>query len=293
MRRRFRISAPVAWLLAGSSFLAAAGCVPQNQYDDLLTAYRAQEQSLLSCQSDLESLRANEGALRSQLSRAAEDLRALESFRDGQGGDLERLRQDYQALLRRLEALNISPLPEALNRELARLASMYGDLVTFDPKRGMLRFNADFTFDLGEATLRSNAAQLIRQLAPILNSPEASSFEIIVLGHTDNVPIGRPETRAKHPTNVHLSAHRAISVRDALVRDGILPGRVQVAGFGEFRPLVPNGPRGAAENRRVEVFLVPASGSFDAPPSGPSAGGRAASAPAPARPRPVDDEPVK
>lgn len=293
MRRCFRLPT----LLASSALaLAALGaCVPQTQYDDLLTAYRAQEQGLLACQADLEGLRANEGAMRSQLSRAAEDLRALEGFRDGQGGDLERLREDYQALLRRLESLNISPLPEALNRELAMFASRHGDLVTFDPKRGMLRFNTDFTFDLGEATLKANAAQLIRQLAPILNSPEASSFEIKVLGHTDNVPITRAQTLAKHPTNVFLSAHRAIAVRDAMVRDGILPGRIQVAGFGEFRPAVANGARGAAENRRVEVYLLPASGSFN---ESASAGGGArqpaAVAPAPARPaRPVDDEPVK
>ncbi|NCF41171.1 MAG: OmpA family protein, partial [Planctomycetia bacterium] len=63
--------------------------------------------------------------------------------------------------------------------------------------------------------------------------------------------------RAKHPTNMHLSTHRAISVRDALVKDGIAANRVQVAGYGEFRPVAENGKRGSATNRRVEIFLTP------------------------------------
>jgi len=280
--------------LAGAllPLLLLSACVQQKQYDDLMTAYRSQEQSLLACQSELDSARSNESALRGQLTRASEELTALERFRDSQGGDLERLRQDYLALLKRLEDLRISPLPESLNAALRALAERHPEILSFDEKRGLLRFNADFTFDLGDATLKSSAAALIRQLAGILNSPDAAPFEIKVLGHTDNVPIGRPETRAKHPTNVHLSAHRAISVRDALIRDGITAGRIEVAGFGEFRPLVPNGPRGAAENRRVEVFLTPATGDFNAPASAIRSGGSAAPAAGGQRPpaRPPEEQ---
>lgn len=280
------------WLIgAVLPVLLLSACVPQKQYDDLMTAYRSQEQSLLACQAELDSARSNESALRGQLTRASEELSALERFRDSQGGDLERLRQDYLALLKRLEDLRISPLPESLNAALRALAERHPEILTFDEKRGLLRFNADFTFDLGDATLKSGAAALIRQLASILNSPDAAPFEIKVLGHTDNVPIGRPETRAKHPTNVHLSAHRAISVRDALIRDGITAGRIEVAGFGEFRPLVPNGPRGAAENRRVEVFLTPATGDFNSPAAAIRGGGAdPARAPAAAPSRPPEEQ---
>ena len=31
---------------------------------------------------------------------------------------------------------------------------------------------------------------------------------------------------------------------------------MSVAGYGEFRPVEPNGPRGSEANRRVEIFLV-------------------------------------
>lgn len=282
----------VLGLIASSATLI--GCVPQKQYDDVVTAYRSAEQQLLACQAELESSRANENALRNQLARAAEDLRSLEGFRDGQRGDIDKLLADYQALLAQLDQLKIGPLPDNLTAMLIDLANRHPELLTFDPKRGMLRFNSDFTFDLGEATLKSNAQQLIRQLAQILNSVEAAPFEVKVVGHTDTVPIRKASTAAKHPTNLHLSAHRAISVRDAMVGSGVVPGRVQIAGWGEFRPIGSSSNRGAAENRRVEIFLTPATGNFDAPASSASSsGGNTVNTPRRAPVTPVDDEPVK
>lgn len=272
------------------------GCVQQKQYDDLLTSYRAQEQQLLALQSELESARANETSLRTQLATTIEDLRALERMRSGQSKDLDELLADYEALRRRLDQLQLGPLPRDLESALTDLAAQFPNEISFDAKRGMLRFAADFTFDLGEATLKPNAAALIPKLAAILNSANASGFEVKVVGHTDNVPISKPSTRAKHPTNVHLSAHRAIAVRDALVSANVAPPRIEVAGAGEFRPVVANGPRGAAENRRVEVFLTPMTFSMtevDTLVVPSSAAPAPAPAPTPAPRRPVNDEPMK
>jgi chemotaxis protein MotB len=138
------------------------------------------------------------------------------------------------------------------------LAAQYPNLLTFDPERGMLRFASDFTFALGSADLSASAQTSLAQLATILNTGTAANFEVRIVGHTDNVPISNPSTRAKHPTNWHLSAHRSISVGSALISDGIAPTRVQVAGCGEYRPIVSNPAKGgAAANRRVEIFLVP------------------------------------
>jgi len=41
---------------------------------------------------------------------------------------------------------------------------------------------------------------------------------------------------ALRPTNMYLLAHRAISVRDALVSDGVAANRMQVVGYGEISP---------------------------------------------------------
>ena len=45
-------------------------------------------------------------------------------------------------------------------------------------------------------------------------------FDLVVAGHTDDVPIKKAATKAKHPTNWHLSVHRAISVANVKVTSG-------------------------------------------------------------------------
>jgi len=259
-------------LLSSISLAVLAGCVPQNQYDDLMSAYRSKEQQLLQLQNDYTTSRANEDMLRKQLAEAAADLAAAKNMVGGDRGALEELEKRYQSLLAQLGSMN--PLPESVNVVLEELARNNPDIFEFDARLGMLRFKSDVTFDLGSAKLTSKAEGVLKQFASILNNGEARNLEVRVVGHTDNVAIKRAQTIAAHPTNVHLSAHRSISVRDALVSDGVGANRFMVAGYGEFRPIAENGARGNAENRRVEVFLTPmpsgasmASGSGESSPS--------------------------
>ena len=265
---------------------ALSACVPQQKYDDLLTAYRGQEQQLLALQSDLSTSRANEERLRAQL---AEAKAGLEDMMNRTGGaDFESWKAKYAEWLKQIADANLGPLPAELNKALAELAAQYPDVLTFDQRSGMLRFSSDFTFASGSAALNANAQGLVKKLAGILNTPIAQPFEVKVVGHTDSQPIRR--VASQHPTNMHLSAHRAISVRDALVGDGVAANRMQVAGYGEFRPIVPNGPNGAAANRRVEIFLSPLTVPL-APTGNPMGGGEPkAAAPAAAA---DDGEPTK
>jgi chemotaxis protein MotB len=253
--------------IAGSVLLGVlGGCVPQSQYDDLMTGYRSKEQQVLTLQGDLDSARANEEALRMQLAQAADDLRMARDMALQSDGNIDEMRQKYDAMLARLKTLETPILGPEVTAELTALANQYPDVFEFDAKRGMLRFKSDVTFDSGSDQLSSKAQDVLKKIASILNSGEASNLEVKVVGHTDNQPI--KSVASKHPTNVHLSAHRAISVREALVHDGIMADRFQVAGYGEFRPVVANGPKGARENRRVEVFLAP--GTWDRTASLPS-----------------------
>jgi len=287
--RTFRLSSPRALALATLALGALSACVPQEKYNDLELAYRSQQQQLLRTQGDLDTCRANESRLRSQLAQAAGDLASLDALRKGQNVDVDKLLADYEELLKKVGNMNGGPLPDELNKALLALAAMYPDLLQFDERRGMIRFAADFTFDPGSVGLKPSAIAALKALAPILNSSEASPFEVVVVGHTDNVPIRK--SAAQHPTNMHLSAHRAIAVRDALNKDGVSASRFLIAGYGEYRPLVANGPNGAAQNRRVDVYLMP----YFVPST--MAVEPAAAAPAPAvpaaAPRVVDDEPTK
>ena len=241
--------------LLGLLTVTSVACVPQEKYNDLELAFRSQQQQLLRTQGDLETTRANESRLRSQLAQAAGDLSSLEALRMGQNVDVDKLLADYEALLQKVGNMSGGPLPAEVNLALAELAMQYPDVLQFDERRGMIRFAADFTFDPGSVGLKASALSVLDQLATILNSSAAQSFEVVVVGHTDNVPIRK--SAALHPTNMHLSAHRAIAVRDALNADGVQATRFLVAGYGEFRPMVANGPNGAAQNRRVDLYLMP------------------------------------
>lgn len=280
--------------LAGLSLVGLTGCIPQSKYDDLMTAYRSKEQQVLTLQGDLDSSRANEEALRLQLAKAAEDLRLAQDMMKNGGGDLAALEARYKELLDRVNGWNGGPLTESLSGVLADIANLYPDLLEFDAKRGMLRFKSDVTFDSGSAVLSARAVEVLRKIAPVFNSADAVKLEVKVVGHTDNQPINR--VKAQHPTNVHLSAHRAIAVRDELVRGGVQAGRFQVAGYGEFRPIVPNGAKGARENRRVEIFLTEMAFDLGDIPAGgevPAASSAAPTAPRTVQPSRQPEEPTK
>jgi chemotaxis protein MotB len=148
-------------------------------------------------------------------------------------------------------------LPPELDRALQEFARKYPDAIEYDAELGAVRWKSDLTFSLGSDKVRESVKQSLNAFADIVNSSAADPFEVVVVGHTDNVRIGATTAR-KHPTNWHLSAHRAVSVMFALNQFGIDYERMGCMGYGEHRPLQENPARGGCEaNRRVEVFLLP------------------------------------
>jgi chemotaxis protein MotB len=148
-------------------------------------------------------------------------------------------------------------LPVELTTKLEELADKYS-MISYDSERGVLKFESDLTFERGSDQVTGSAIGAVQSLCTVLNSEEAKGFDVIVAGHTDDVPVSKPETRAKHPTNWHLSAHRGISVTDLMIANKVAPKRLSVRGFGEYRPVEPNLPnrKGNPKNRRVEIFIV-------------------------------------
>lgn len=150
-------------------------------------------------------------------------------------------------------------LPAELSTMLEDFAKQKPELVTFDENMGIVRFKSDLLFEKGSDTVAPEAAEAVKSLCDILNSEQGKEFDIIIAGHTDDIPILKPGTKAKHPTNWHLSAHRAISVLDVMAANNIEQKRLSVRGFGEYRPVAPNKPEkeGNPQNRRVEIYIVP------------------------------------
>jgi chemotaxis protein MotB len=252
-----RRAALITTLAAMAALPFLGGCVPQDKYDQLLTANRSLQEQLVQVEEERDMARGGLNVAQVEMKQMMESYDALQSRYNELSESFSRLEGESATSLRRISKLELGPLPLEVQSALEELAMAHPDVLYFDPQQGMLRFSSDFTFDLGSADLRTDAFVTIQALAGILNEPSARSLEARIVGHTDSVRIGKPETRALHPTNMHLSVHRSISVRDALTSAGVSPTRLQVAGYGEFRPVVPNNTRGAAENRRVEIYLVP------------------------------------
>jgi len=122
-----------------------------------------------------------------------------------------------------------------------------------------VKFKSDVTFAPGSADVTPKAKDVIGRFASILNSPAASSYELIVAGHTDNTNVINPQTKqAGHKDNWYLSAHRAIAVGEELQAHRVASQRMGVTGYADQRPIASNASEsGKAQNRRVEVLILP------------------------------------
>jgi chemotaxis protein MotB len=128
----------------------------------------------------------------------------------------------------------------------------------FDATTGLNRFENDVLFDLGSDEIRPEQEPVIRDFASAVNEGAAAGMKILIVGHTDDQRIARPETAAKHPTNWHLSTDRSSAVILALIDQGVDPQRIASMGYSEFQPLEFSHDEFARQrNRRVELYVVP------------------------------------
>jgi len=107
------------------------------------------------------------------------------------------------------------------------------------------------TFRQGEAALLEAYRAIFKRIAEFIALKKG--YQVVVSGHTDNTPIHTE----KFPSNMELSAARAINVATALIDNGVSRKRVSIQGFSEYRPLFDNmTPEHRQANRRVEISLI-------------------------------------
>ena len=108
------------------------------------------------------------------------------------------------------------------------------------------------TFAPGDAELTPQATRSFANSSAILNLPTASQYELVVAGHTDNTPVVKPSTVANgNKDNWYLSSHRALSVTEALVKDGINAGRIGATGYADCRPIASNATEAGAVRHKI------------------------------------------
>jgi len=152
----------------------------------------------------------------------------------------------------------------------AELMALYDMIGAYIDDEGMgddikLDFNGDFLlltlrndilFESGRANILPEMRYIGERLAELIagtHNPQ-NPFEIVVTGHTDNVPINTVE----FPSNWHVSVRRAVNFADILIEEsGIDPYYFQARGASEFHPIDTNDTsEGRQRNRRVEVMVT-------------------------------------
>jgi chemotaxis protein MotB len=166
----------------------------------------------------------------------------------------------------REQDLQIRTLRDAMTKKdsvtlalVVSLKSSLGDLndtdVTVSVEKGVvfISLSDKMLFKTGSTEISPRAGEVLGKVATVINAkPE---MEVLVEGHTDNVPISRECMK----DNWDLSVLRATAVTRALTNDhGIDPARITAGGHGEFIPLVPNDtPEHKSINRRTRIVILP------------------------------------
>lgn len=164
----------------------------------------------------------------------------------------EKLHNKYSSML----ASQKNPLNGALSKRFEELARRFPDF-EFDPVTGVSKFNEDLLFGSGSDALRQEAHALLNEFAAIVNDAEAKQFHVLVVGHTDDQPVVRPATKARHDSNWELSAHRATSVVKHLAKNGVSEYRMGIGGYSKHQPVVTNvSEPNRQKNRRVEIYVL-------------------------------------
>jgi chemotaxis protein MotB len=115
----------------------------------------------------------------------------------------------------------------------------------------IVSFKERLFFAIGSAEIRNAALSILAQVGKVIGE---QGLAIRVEGHTCDIPI----RNSKFPSNWELSAIRAVNVSKYLIEKiGLPPQEVSVAGYGQYRPMVPNtSDEARARNRRVDIVLI-------------------------------------
>jgi outer membrane protein OmpA-like peptidoglycan-associated protein len=112
-------------------------------------------------------------------------------------------------------------------------------------------FKSDVLFDVDSAVLKPGAGSEINRVANVL--VQYPQTNILIAGYTDST--------GSEEYNQALSERRAMSVRNALLNQGVADYRMTTVGYGESQPIADNGtPEGRQLNRRVVVTISPQQG---------------------------------
>ena len=272
MRTRKFLSAALA---VGVLVLMSTSCTSnkkytalQGKYDELAAKYHTSQVDLAECNANTKSLDAQLADAR----KANEDLKA--GYAALQGSLNQSIAQNTQG------NVNISKLVDEINASNAYIKQLVNAKSKSDSLLMVLTNNLTRSLDKDELRdvdikvlkgvvyisladnmlfksrsyeISDRAMETLSKIAKIIK--DYKSYDVLVEGNTDNVPISRTNIR----NNWDLSCLRASSVVQVLQNDfGVDPSRLTAGGRGEYNPLTDNDTEvGRQRNRRTEIIITP------------------------------------
>ena len=225
----------------------------------LAKAYRKKVRAYNDLSSSYELLIKNNS---NTMAKQAEENRALMERLGQMDIDLQERARAIKS--RELEMLQLKQLLKEKDDNLSRLKSSVasallgfkGEGLTVEEREGKLYVSLEnsLLFPSGSWKVNENGKKAIVELAKVL--VQQSDIQIMVEGHTDNVPY---KGTGLIIDNWDLSVMRATAIVRILANiKGLKPNRITAAGKGLHSPLVENNSiENRAVNRRTEIILSP------------------------------------
>lgn len=149
------------------------------------------------------------------------------------------------------EKITLSSLTNNLQRLISE-NNISNSITLEENERGItIHILDDILFPTGKAEIRSDSKLILQKIASIIKS---LPNDIRIEGHTDNIPI----SNSIFPSNWHLSVARALNTAYYLIdTEKLLPEKVSIVGYSEYRPVTGNDTQeGRANNRRVDIVIL-------------------------------------
>lgn len=193
-----------------------------------------QREQLLSIQDNLEKTRRLNDSLSISLNEREKKVRELETIL----ANKDKAVQDLK------------------NRVSNALLNFKENDLTVNVKNGKVYVSLaeQLLFGSGSIEVDAKGVGALQQLAKALK--DQKDIQIMVEGHTDNVPISKKSTYMQD--NWDLSVMRATAITKILTKGGVSPNQITASGKGEYLPLTANdSPQGRQKNRRTEIIITP------------------------------------
>lgn len=239
----------------------------QSKYNELDTQNRSLNTTLSSTKTALDYCNDE----RARLNREIDDLKATNRNLLENVADITKLtKKEAENMEKSLEKirekdLQIRTLNEAVNRRDSMTIALVTSLkravgnddkdieINVEKSVVMVSISDKFLFKTGSYDISAGANTVLGKVALILK--DRPTFEVLIEGHTDNVPYRKGDLL----DNWDLSVKRATSLaRNLVTKFGIAPERLLPAGRGPYVPIASNDTaEGKAANRRTRIIIMP------------------------------------